>query len=175
MQPTTPILAQWHDFFMLLGTASATMVGLLFVAVSVGARAFSQNRRGAVRIFLTASVVHFSSCLATSLIVLAPIADQFVQDGAIVLCGVFGVAYSAMAWRDTAHDGLRARIDLEDRTWYALLPAVAYVAEAGAGTALFMRTNPSCYALAAAVGSLLLIAIHNAWDITVWSVTRRDN
>jgi hypothetical protein len=27
----------WHDFYMLLGTASAALVALLFVAVSIGA------------------------------------------------------------------------------------------------------------------------------------------
>jgi len=27
--------------------------------------------------------------------------------------------------------------------------------------------------LAVAMGAMLLVAIHNAWDITVWSVTRR--
>jgi hypothetical protein len=34
-------LAAWHPFYALLGGASATMVGLLFVAVSVGGSVFS--------------------------------------------------------------------------------------------------------------------------------------
>ena len=35
--PPTDALSHWHEFYMLGGTASATMVGLLFVAASVGA------------------------------------------------------------------------------------------------------------------------------------------
>jgi uncharacterized membrane protein YccC len=55
----TDSLVRWHEFYMLLGTASATMVGLLFVAVTVGSGEFS--------------VVHCSGILAVCLIVLAPL------------------------------------------------------------------------------------------------------
>jgi hypothetical protein len=91
----------------------------------------------------------------------------------ILACGVFGLAYSAIAWRDTAHDGLRARIDREDRIWYVVLPAVGYLFETGAGVALALRLSLGGAALAMSVSGLLLVAIHNAWDITVWSVRRR--
>src|SRR5271166_4692341 len=90
----------------------------------------------------------------------------------IVTCGIFGLAYSGLAWRETVRDGLSARIDLEDRIWYAILPAVGYLCETGSGIALAMRLDLGCMALASAVGILLLAAIHNAWDITIWSVTR---
>jgi hypothetical protein len=173
MLPLAPALAPWHDFYALLGAASATMVGLLFVAASVGGRAFAQSRSGALRIFLSASVVHFSSVLATCLMVLAPARWWELFGGMVFGCGVFGLAYSAIAWRDTAHDGLRAKIDLEDRIWYAVLPAVGYLVEAGAGIALALRFGFGCATLAVSVGGLLVVAIHNAWDITVWSITRR--
>ena len=66
-------LAHWHEFYMLLGTAAGTLVGLLFVAATVGAGVFSSDRPAPLRIFLSASVVHFSSVLMVSLIVLAPV------------------------------------------------------------------------------------------------------
>jgi hypothetical protein len=71
MPTLTESLRHWHEFYTLLGTASATMVGLLFVAATVGSGVFSTDRRGALGMFLSASVVHFSSILATCLIVLA--------------------------------------------------------------------------------------------------------
>ena len=149
------------------------MIGLLFVAASVGASIFSQNRPGALRMFLSASVVQFGTILANSLLVLAPVQHWELLGGLILACGVFGLAYSGMAWRDTVHDGLSARIDLEDRLWYAVAPAVGYLFEAGAGIALILRLGLGCAALAVAMATLLLVAIHNAWDITVWSVMRR--
>src|SRR5215831_16111274 len=35
----------WHDFYLLVGTASATLVGLMFVAASIGASVFSEQNR----------------------------------------------------------------------------------------------------------------------------------
>lgn len=72
MPPMNEALATWHDFYALLGEASATMIGLLFVAASVGSGVFSQSQRGAVRMFLSASVVQFATILGSCLVVLAP-------------------------------------------------------------------------------------------------------
>jgi hypothetical protein len=77
-----------------------------------------------------------------------------------------------MAWRDAVRDGLAPKIDLEDRMWYAVAPAAAYLLLAATGIALILKLEAGCVVLAVAMGTLLLVAIHNAWDITVWSVTR---
>ena len=39
-------LESWHDFFVLVGTAGATLLALLFVAVSLGAGFLSRKPRG---------------------------------------------------------------------------------------------------------------------------------
>ncbi len=166
-------LAAWHEFYALLGSASATMVGLLFVAASVGAGVFSRDRMGGLRMFLSASVVHFASVLALSLILLAPIQSVALGSVLIMACGAFGLGYSALAWHGTVRDGISAKIDHEDRIWYAALPALAYLCETAAGLVLRWRLDTGGAILAAAMGGLLLVAIHNAWDITVWSITRR--
>jgi modulator of FtsH protease len=175
MQPLSEALAPWHDFYMLMGGASATMTGLLFVAASVSSGTFSRSGRAAQRMFLSASVVQFGTILASCLIVVAPLQHWGVLGGLILTCGVFGLAYSAISWRDSVRDGLSARIDLEDRSWYAVAPAIGYVLEAAAGVALLLRLDLGCAALAVATGALMLVAIHNAWDITVWSVTRKGD
>jgi hypothetical protein len=149
------------------------MVGLLFVAASVASGVFSADRRAPLRVFLSATVVHFSSILAASLIVLAPIEDWVLFGVLILGCGVIGLTYSCLAWRDTVLDGLSKRIDWEDRLWYLLLPIVCYICETGAGVALVLQASLGCAGLAVAAGTLLVVGIHNAWDITVWTVTRR--
>jgi hypothetical protein len=173
IMPPTEVLKGWHDFYMLAGTASATMVGLLFVAASVGSGVFRADRVAPLRVFLTASVVNFSIVLATCLVVLAPV-EGWALLGVLVVAGsLFGLGHGGVAWRDTVRDGLIASIDLEDRTWYLVLPIVGYLAEAGAGVALALRMDQAAVALALSVGLLLVVGVHNAWDITVWSVTRR--
>jgi hypothetical protein len=174
MESLHDILAEWHDFFLLLGTAAGTLVGLLFVAASVSSGVFSLDRRAPLRIFLTATVVHFASVLAASLIVLLPLASWPLLGAMVLICGLVGLAYSGLALRDSVRDGLIVNIDWEDRTWYGLLPFVAYVAELSAGFVLACGAAAGCAVLACSMGLLLVAGIHNAWDITVWIITRRQ-
>ena len=175
MQSFHDALAPWHDFYTVSGEASATMTGLLFVAASVSSHVFRAGRPGASRMFLSASVAQFAGALAASLAALAPVSDWRVIGGLILVFGLFGLGYSAAAWRGAVRDGVAERIGLEDRLWYAVGPAVGYLLEAGAGVALFLHASAGCGALAAALGFLLIVAIHNAWDITIWSLTRRKD
>jgi len=49
-----------HDcFYGLVGTASATLVGLVFVAASVGANVFNESQREPMKAYLTPTVAHF--------------------------------------------------------------------------------------------------------------------
>jgi hypothetical protein len=173
MPPLADALEHWHDFYMLLGTASATLVGLLFVAATVGSGVFTGARRAASRMFLSASVIHFSSLLIACLIVLAPAQNWMSLGVMIVACGIFGLAYYGLTWRDTVRDGLSKSIDWDDRIWYAVLPVICYLFETASGVALALRFGLGCMALALSLGLLLVIGIHNAWDITLWSITRR--
>jgi hypothetical protein len=169
----TEALAHWHEFYGLLGTASATMVGPLFVAATVGSGVFTADRRAPLRVFLSASVVHFSGILGVCLIVLAPLQSEALFGAVIVCCGLFGLAYYALTWRDMVQDGLNRSLDWDDRAWYAVLPVVNYLFEAATGVALALRCEAGVDALAMAMGILLVVGLHNAWDITVWSITRR--
>jgi hypothetical protein len=173
MLPLADTLRPWHEFYALLGTASATMVGLLFVAATVGSGVFSGDRRGALRVFLSASVVNFSLILATCLIVLAPVRDWPWFGGLIVACGMSGLAHCCLGWRDAVRDGLIAKIDLEDRTWYIAMPIIGYLSVAASGVTLALRLDLGCATLAVSMGLVLAVGIHNAWDITVWSMIRR--
>ncbi len=168
-------LALWHDFYAVLGESSATMVALLFVAASVGSGVFSNDRSAPLRVFLTASVVHFSGILAASLIVLAPFRSRVLVGALIVAAGLFGLGYYAVTWRDLVRDGLIKRIDLEDRIWYTYLPVAMYFIETVVGIILICGLGVGWAGLAITLGLLMLIAIHNAWDITVWSIGRRGS
>ncbi len=174
MPAMTQALAPWHDFYALLGSASATMVALLFVAASVGSGMFSRGRPGALRMFLSASVVKFCSVLAISLIALAPIGSDALLGLIVTGCGLVGLGYCGMAWHGAMRDGITAKIDLEDRLWYGVLPLAGYLCETASGIALAEGVRFAGAALAVSVGVLLLAAIHNAWDITVWSITRQS-
>jgi hypothetical protein len=163
----------WHEYYTLAGTASATLVGLLFVAASVGSGVW--QRPAALRVFLSATVVHFSSILVISLCVMVPLPDIRTYGLLFVLGGLFGCGYCVLVIRDTVRDGLSASIELEDRVWYAALPVIGYVLMIASGVALVTRYQAGDMVLALSVGLLLIAGIRNAWDITIWIVTRRPD
>jgi hypothetical protein len=168
----TDSLARWHEFYALLGAASATMVGLLFVAATVGSSVFSSSRRAALRVFLSTSVIHFSTILVACLIILVPVQTWMSLGVMIAGCGIFGLGYYVLTWREAVRVGLSQVIALDDRVWYAVLPVIGYLFEMGSGAALASRSDLGCEVLALSMGILLVIGIHNAWDITIWSITR---
>jgi len=78
MEPNlTSVVRDWHDFCGLVGTASATLVGLIFVAASVGASVFSASQQEPMKAYLTPTVVHFSSLLCICILILIPTQTWF--------------------------------------------------------------------------------------------------
>ncbi len=168
-------LKPWQNFYELLGTASATLVGLLFVAASVGSSVYSRDKDNALRVFLSPTVVHFSSVLAGCLITMAPV-PNWASAGALVGGeGILGFAYALIVWRKFVQGDFMAKIDWEDRLWYTVVPALIYLAVAGAGVVLFTRQAWGVTALAVTLCMLLLAGMRNAWDMTLWTVMRAEN
>lgn len=146
----------------------------MFVAASVGTGVFTRERQVGLRTFLSPTVVAFSAVLATSLIGVLPVSNWSVPALLLVVIGVLGVIYSWRVWRRMLHGGIAESIDLEDRVWYTVVPAVAYLVLATAGAALGIQAEAACTLLAIGVCLLLLAGIRNAWDMTTWIVLRRQ-
>ena len=65
-------LKPWHDFYLLVVTAGATLLALLFVAVSLGAGFLTKEHQGATRTFMSPVVIHFTSVFFLSAVTLFP-------------------------------------------------------------------------------------------------------
>jgi len=165
-----PPLADWHDFYALIGGASATLIGAMFVVVSIGGRFLTPERAAATRVFLTATVAHLSGALFVCASTMVPALDGRALAILVGLGGLAGLVYAGhilfvRIWR---HD-----IDHADRFWYAALPFAGYgVLVVAAAEIGLSRQVPGSYLLAAAVGLLLAAGIRNSWDMIVFFVTR---
>jgi hypothetical protein len=173
MDPSlSTLLREWHDFYVLVGTASATLVGLMFVAVSIGTTIFNEDRRAGMTAFITPTVMHFAAVLFACLLAIMPSHTGYTLGGFIGAGALAGSAYSGglvvqMIVRRSF------KIDLEDRLFYAFVPLAAYVLALVAAVLLFTRSAAlSADLLAAAVLTLLFAAIRNAWDMMVWIVIK---
>src|ERR1700679_362025 len=66
------MLESWHDFFTLVGASAATLVGLMFVAASVGTGLFTGEKEIGLRTFLSPTVVAFGVVLASCVVGVLP-------------------------------------------------------------------------------------------------------
>ena len=81
-------LREWHEFYVLLGTAAAALVALLFVAVSIGVGFLTPERATATRTFISPVVVHFSVVLFVSLLMLTPADPRWLIAGLTALVAI---------------------------------------------------------------------------------------
>ena len=152
----------WHDFYMLLGTASAALVALLFVAVSIGASFLTPERSIATRTFMSPVVFHFSTLLLTSLVALVPSHTALSLAAGIVLVAIVGLGYTSVVLVGLARASVS---DTADRFGYGIVPLAAYLAMLAAAGLIVSQAALSADLLAAALLVLLAVNIRNAWDL----------
>ena len=163
----TELLHDWHDFFSLVGAASATLVGLVFVAASLGSSIFREEHRAPLQTFITPTVAHFTAALVACLLAVMPIHSWSALGALLGTEGLAGLIYCAEIIVQLILKR-QYRVHLIDRLFYALVPTVGYVLLAISAGLLFMQAPASVDVMAAALLTLLLAGIRNAWDMTLW-------
>lgn len=166
------LLRRWHDFYALLGSAAATLTGLMFVAASIAASYFKERSAAGIQAFFTPTVAHFGAVLLVCIVLVAPIPSWKVLGGLLIALGAVGLAYSFAVWVLIGRHGLIATIDLADRAWYALSPLAGHLMIVAAAVMLLLHNARGLVVLAIAVLVLLLAGLRNAWDITSWVILR---
>jgi len=163
-------LHAWHEFYILLGTAGATLLALLFVAVSLGSGFLSNADQRGTRTFMSPVVIHFTTVFFLSAVCLVPSHGPIFFATLIGATAVLGVAVSIVitVWV------LRTELTqyLPDYLAYGLLPVGAYLAMLAASIMIY---GGHAYAFEVLASGLLLLAIvniRNAWDLTLSMVHR---
>jgi hypothetical protein len=169
--PLAELLHAWHDFYLLVGTASATLVGLMFVTGTIGANLFTERNAAAMRAFISPTVVHFSAVLFTCILAAIPSQTWRSLGALLLVVGAAGIVYSARLCVQlfVRHS---FNVDMIDRMFYALIPVLGHLLVLLAAFLLLMQSAPGLHVLAAALITLLLAGIRNAWDMTIWIVIR---
>ncbi|MDR3419639.1 MAG: hypothetical protein P4L80_00065 [Xanthobacteraceae bacterium] len=166
------MLDGWHEFYILLGTAAAALVALLFVAASIGAGYLSAARGSPTHTFTSPIVFHYTYVLFLSLVSLIPINTDWSLAAIIGISATAALAYSCFIFVRVMRG---SAIDLDDRLGYGASPLAAYAAALAAAIFIFERSNVGPPLLAGALVLLLLINIRNAWDLTLYFAQRRTD
>src|SRR5438309_11768202 len=89
-------LAHWHEFFLLVGTAAAALVALLFVAASIGVGYVNPERASGTRTYMSPVVVHFTAVLVACALGLVPSHTRVSFSIVLVVSALGAGVYSMM-------------------------------------------------------------------------------
>jgi len=168
------LLSNWQNFYMIVGTAAATLTGLMFVVTTLIASIDSHVSilNAAVSAFNTPTVVHFCAVLMLAGILSAPWQTFSSVSLLVGLLGLGMVLYLIVVFqrlRRVPH----YQSTLEDWSWYMVFPLLAHILLILSAFLLTENPVPALYMVGAAMISLLLIGIRNAWDMVTFLAVER--
>jgi hypothetical protein len=117
-------------------------------------------------VYVTPIVFHFAVVFIVSVISVVPGMSPPLVAVIFGLCAIAGLAYSVITTIRLFRSGWDDPIpDWSDKCFYGLLPAVIYVALAGAAVAVAFLESKAVFGIGAIMIGLLLVGIRNAWDL----------
>ncbi len=162
-------LSTWQNFYVLIGTAAATLTGLIFVVMTLiaGVRVRVSSPSGGIAAFSTPNVVHFCLALLVAAILSAPWQALWNAGLLLGLSGLGGMIYVVIVLRRARRQTDYQPV-LEDWLFHTILPLVSYTALLVAAMLLPGHAAPALFVIAAGTVLLLFIGIHNAWDNVIY-------
>jgi hypothetical protein len=165
-----PLFSSWENFYVIMGSSSAALTGLMFVVVTLSTERRVPDpgaRREGTATFSTPTVIHFCAAFLVSGIMAAPWASVIYVEAIFGLGGLCGIAYILHIMRRAKRMTLYTP-DTEDWVWFVVLPLVAYVLITVSAVLLVAASTASLFVLAGATMMLIFIGIHNAWDVVTY-------
>lgn len=162
--PYQSLVQSWHDFYIVAGTASATLVGLLFVSLSLHLRAVLT--RPEVRGLARATLANFAVVLLVALVLVIPedAASAGVAFQAIGVASMLIIAAPVFAASRSRTRTIPARL----LVLRFALSVLGYAGTLAAGVLLTTGAFRAAFAsLATAMILLLLTSLRNTWDLLV--------
>ncbi len=170
-------LSGWHDFYLLAGTASATLVGLLFVGLSLHLRIVVTTSE--VRSLARVTLANFGAVLFVAIFMVIPedrsTAGLQIIGAGLVSLGVAAPSLIAAArrrdWSFQMSPMQRVRVVMRFG-----VSGVTYLAIIVAGILLLLSRDSAFSWLLIATVVLLVVSLRNTWDllVAVADVTQPD-
>jgi hypothetical protein len=173
LDPLPVLLQPWQNFYLLTGTAAATLTGLMFVAVTFGARLVTKESVSTARAFLDPTLMHFVQVLFTGCLVTVPVLRSVILGAALIGIGGFRVATLYLVFRGYRH-AQRTNGDVELSDWIVaiVLPLLFHLLLLASGVGVVLHQAAALTGLAIVTGGLLLVGIYGAWELLVWMAGR---
>lgn len=158
------LVAGWHDFYAISGTAAATLVGLLFVGLSLHLRAVLS--RAEMRSLARVTLTNFALLLLLALFISVP--QDAVSAGIdLVVIGAVSLAVSVPSLVAAAHSPTRT-LRLTQLAMRFGFSTVSYAVVVVTGALLAAGSfSTALYSLVGITVTLFVVSLRNSWDLLV--------
>ena len=155
---------------MLVGTAAATLTGLMFVAVTFGSGLVTRESAATTRAFLDPTYTHFVQVLLIACLLLMPTLGRWSSSAALLIVvgamRFLGLHTVFRRYREAQRE--HGDIELSDWLLSIVLPLLCHLSLMATGAAFIARNSAALTGLAVISVVLLFIGIHGAWELMVW-------
>ena len=158
----------WENFYLIVGSAAGALIGLMFVVATLMAGLESSRVSHGARVFFTPIIFHFAVVVVVSAVAVVPEMPAHVAGVILAFCAANGFAYTIATIFRMSAPGSDNPLHWSDMYFYGVVPAIVYLALAGAAGAVWFAAAGVAYAIGAMVLILLLIGIRNAWDLAIF-------
>jgi len=163
-------IESWWNFFYLCGSASATLTGLMFIAVTLGVTLIKKETLDRVEAFVSPIFYHFMHVFFLCCAFAVPGSNAKLLAAAAFLSGLWRLARIRKAFLVVHERSQHPEDEIDYWDWLGIIffPIIIYLVLITAGIGLWLGTPWAIYALAASCLSLLLCAARQAWETLVW-------
>ena len=165
-----PAIAEWENFYVIVGSAAGALIGLQFVVMTlIATRPVGPGRSEGADAFATPTIVHFATVLLLSAIACAPWQTHLGAAICFRGLGLLGVLYELVVTRRMRTQNVYKPV-FEDWAFHAVLPIAAYATLAASAWLSVLDPRNAMFGVGAAALLLLFIGIHNAWDAVTYHI-----
>ena len=159
-----PLGEAWHDFYLMAGTAAVTLVGLLFVALSLHVAILFQSEHRDFRMLAAEAFQGYLYVLITSLLFLLPVGDSHFTTLVYALLNLIMLGRTALRAPSffAAH---KAKGGPTNQRWRFFVPAMAYLLGLLAIVQIWAGQANAGFGLFAPVAMMLAASTRTSWDL----------
>lgn len=162
MDTFTEILKQWQFFYSTVSAASATLTGLLFVAISINPQKLSNTKhRGRLQSARSA----FGDFLYVIMIGLIFLVPQPIPFGFSFALTVLGLARAIGVLRMMNRTRKKVSLDFKENLRLFALPIFSSLGLLAIAISVLWGFYNAIFAMVLVIAALLIMASWHAWDI----------